>query len=532
MTAMKATVCQTQDLANGELRRVTVGDTPVLLARSGDDFYALGAFCSHSGAPLDQGLMHAGRIVCPWHMASFAVQTGQQCEPPGLDGLTQYPLLIDGSDVVVEVPEGASPHQPPAMATYRPEVDSRVFVILGAGIAGQTAAERLRQEDYEGRIVMITSDAEMPYKRTALSKGYLQSDPTDDLPTLRPASFFAEYGIEVWRDRTVTAVKPYEHSITFADGEVLTYHQLLLATGGKARRLDVPGAELDNIFTLHKAEDAAHIIESAQEAKRAVVIGSSFIGMETAASLTQAGLSVTVVAPDAVPLEKIFGSIVGHRLQVMHESQGVEFRLDHKATEFIGDQAVEAVVLDNGDRLPADLVIVGIGIEPATDFIEAMKLHPGDGSIVVDAYLRAVESVFAAGDVARYPDPRSGSDIRIEHWRLAAQHGRIAARNMLGQAIPFKGVPFFWTKQFSMNLHYVGHAESWDDVIIHGDLEAGEFMAFYVEAGQILAVLANGYTQELIAIAELVRLGDLPGAEILQSGSVDWVAQLKSPAAA
>jgi len=529
---MKATVCQTHELSNGDLRRVTVDSTPVLLARFNDEFYALGAFCAHSGAPLDQGLMNDGRIVCPWHMASYAVETGQQCEPPGLDNLTRYPLIVDGQDIIVEVPDGSSPHQTPPMATHNPEADSRVFAILGAGIAGQTAAEMLRQEGYEGRIVMITADAEIPYKRTALSKGYLQGDSVDDLPTLRAPDFFEDYGIEVWRDRPVTAVKPYEHSITFADGEVLTYHQLLLATGGKARQIKATGADLENVLTLHKAADAAEILAASKSAQRAVVVGSSFIGMETAASLTQSGLKVTVVSPEAVPFEKIFGSVVGHRLQVMHEEQGVEFRLGRKATEFLGDEAVETVVLDNGDRLDTDLAIIGIGIQPATDFIEAMKLHPGDHSIVVDAYLRAAESVFAAGDVARYPDPRSGSEIRIEHWRLAAQHGRIAARNMLGQAIPFKGVPFFWTKQFSMNLHYVGHADRWEEVVIHGDLEAGEFMAFYVESNQILAVLANGYTQELIAIAELMRLGELPAAEVLQSAPVDWVARLKQPVAA
>jgi NADPH-dependent 2,4-dienoyl-CoA reductase/sulfur reductase-like enzyme len=475
--------------------------------------------------------MNDQRVVCPWHMASFDVQTGQQCEPPGLDGLTAYPLIVDGDNIIVEVPEGSSPHQTPPMATHEPDEDGRTFAILGAGIAGQAAAEMLRQEGYKGRIVMITAEAEIPYRRTALSKKYLQSDAADAVPKLRSPDFFDQYGIEVWRDRAVTAVKPYEHSLTFDDGEVLTYHQLLIATGGKARRLDVPGADLEDIYTLHKAEDAVQIVEAAEAGKRAVVVGSSFIGMETAASLTQAGLAVTVISPEAVPFEKTFGSVVGHRLQQMHEENGVEFRLNARATGFEGDGKVKTVVTDNGDRLPADLVIVGIGIQPATDCVEAVKLHSGDHSIVVDAYLRAVESVFAAGDVARYPDPRSGSNIRIEHWRLAAQHGRIAARNMLGQAIPFKGVPFFWTNQFSMKLHYIGHADTWDDVVIHGDLEAGKFMAFYIESDQILAVLGNGYNQELIAIAEMMRLGDMPPARVLQQDAVDWVARLKQPVA-
>lgn len=528
---MKTIVCQVHELSNGDLRQVRVGNTPVLLARTEDTFYALGHFCPHAGAPLSQGLMHDGRIVCPWHMASFAVETGRQCEPPGLDGLTKYLTYVEGKDVVVEVPEEASPTQTAPMASYRPTADGRTFAILGAGIAGQTAAEKLRQEGFEGRIVMITAESELPYRRTALSKGYLQNESADALPTLRPASFFEEHDIEVWRDRPVTQVQPYDHTLTFLDGEVLTYDQLLLATGGKARQLKVPGADLDNIFTLHQAADAASILESVDQAQRVVLVGSSFISMEAAASLSQQGLEVTVVSPDAVPFEKTLGAAVGARLQALHEDQGVRFCLGHKATQFEGNGVVTAVVLDNGDRLSADLVVVGIGIDPATDPIQSVPLHK-DGSVLVNANLRAVEGVFAAGDVARYPDPRTGRKVRIEHWRLAAQHGRVAACNMLGQAVPFKGVPFFWTKQFSMNLHYLGHADTWDDIVIHGDLEGGDFMAFYIASNQILAVLANGYSQELMAIAELMRLFELPTADVLRSGPVDWVAKLKQPVAA
>jgi NADPH-dependent 2,4-dienoyl-CoA reductase/sulfur reductase-like enzyme/nitrite reductase/ring-hydroxylating ferredoxin subunit len=528
---MKATVCQAHELADGELRQVRVGNTPVVLVRSDGDIHAMGAFCPHSGAPLAQGLMHGERLICPWHMAAFDCKTGEQYEPPGLDGLTQYSVIVDDGNVIVDVPEDSSPHEVPAMATYNPNVDGRTFMILGAGIAGQTAAEVLRREGFQGRIVMITAETEIPYKRTALSKGFLQKDSADAPPELRPEEFFDRHGIEVWCGRPVAKVMPYSHSLEFEDGSVTTYDQLLVATGGQARALNVPGSDLNHIFTLHKAEDALEILDSIQSAKKAVVIGSSFIGMEAAASLTQAGLSVTVVSPERVPFEKILGPKVGSRIQQLHEDHGVEFRLNQKATGFEGGNDVEAVVTDGGESIPADVVIVGIGIDPATDICDGMKLHPADGSIVVDAYLQAVEGVFAAGDVARYPDARSDKEVRIEHWRLAAQHGRITARNMLGQQVPFKGVPFFWTKQFSMNLHYVGHAESWDDIIIHGDLSGLEFMAFYVEANQIMAVAACGYTQELIAIEELMRLFQLPPADVLQQGPVDWLNLLKQPVA-
>jgi NADPH-dependent 2,4-dienoyl-CoA reductase/sulfur reductase-like enzyme/nitrite reductase/ring-hydroxylating ferredoxin subunit len=527
---MKATVCQIHELVNGELHQVRVGNTPVLLVCSDDGIVAMGAFCPHSGAPLAQGLTHDRRLICPWHMAAFDIKTGKQYEPPGLDGLTQYSVIVDGEDVIVDVPDDSSPHQTPEMATYDPNIDSRTFAILGAGIAGQTAAEVLRREGFQGRVIMITAEREIPYRRTALSKAFLQKDSADGPPALRPREFFDQHGIEVWCGRAVTAVKPYSHTLEFEDGSTLAYDQLLLATGGRARQLDAPGVELQNIYTLHKAEDALDIVESAQTAEKAVIVGSSFIGMETAASLTQSGLSVTVVSPERLPFEKILGPKVGGRIQRLHEENGVHFCFNQKATAFKGQDTISAVVLDGGETIPADLVIVGIGIDPATDSFEGMKLHPGDGSVVVDAYLQAVEGVFAAGDVARFPDSRSDSDVRIEHWRLAAQHGRIAAHNMLGHEVPFKGVPFFWTKQFSMNLHYVGHADTWDEVIIHGDLENMEFMAFYIEANQILAVAACGYAHELIAIAELMRLFEMPKADILKNGPVDWVKLLKTPA--
>ena len=527
---MQAKVCQVQELSNGELRQVRVGNTPVVLARYGGDIVALGAFCPHSGAPLAQGLMHDQRLICPWHMAAFDVKTGDQQEPPGLDGLTRYPVMVDGDTVIVDVPEGSNPHVTPDMASFDPDVDGRTFIILGAGIAGQTAAEVLRREGFQGRILLITAEQEIPYKRTALSKKFLQRDSADAPPPLRPESFFNDHAIEVWCGRPVTKVMPYSHSLELQDGTVLTYDQLLLATGGKARPLPVPGSQLNNIFTLHQADDALKILDSVQTARRAVVIGSSFIGMETAASLAQAGLKVTVVSPDRVPFENILGPELGSRIQRLHQDQGVEFRLNQKAVGFEGDGAVASVVLDSQDRIPTDLVVVGIGIDPATDSFEGMKLHPGDGSVVVDSYLQAVEGVFAAGDVARFPDAHSDQDVRIEHWRLAAQHGRIAARNMLGQQQPFKGVPFFWTKQFSLNLHYIGHAEDWEDIVIHGNLESLEFMAFYVEANRIRAVAACGYSQDLIAIAELMRLFELPPADVLKKGSVDWVQLLREPA--
>lgn len=524
---MKAVVCQVSELASGETRQAYVENTPVLLARLGDRFYATAAFCSHQGAPLAQGLLHHEQVICPWHLASFNVISGQLEEPPGLDGLTTYEVQIDGEDVVVEVPEQAPMHQPPPMTTYDPQQDDRRFVILGAGIAGQSAAEMLRQQGFQGQIVMITREQALPYKRTALSKAYLQQGQPDSMPMLRSQDFYQDHGIEVRQGQTVTAVDSSQRCLTFADGSHCTYDQLLVATGGRARQLDVPGKQLDNIYTLRSAEDAHEILETAQASQQVAVIGSSFIGMEAAASLAQAGLSVTVIAPDSIPFEGLLGRALGERVQALHESHGVQFALGRKATQFEGSDAVTAVVLDNGEKIAADLVVVGIGVEPVTNYLQGLQLHEKDHSVVVNSCLQAASHLFAAGDIARFPYAPSGRLVRIEHWRLAAQHGRIAACNMLGQEVPFKGVPFFWTGQFELKLHYVGHADSWDDVVIQGSLEDLEFLALYIEADQIVAAAACGYAQELIAISQLMGLGQLPRASEVNFQTIDWVKRLR-----
>ncbi len=258
-----------------------------------------------------------------------------------------------------------------------------------------------------------------------------------------------------------------------------------------------------------------------------MIIGAGFIGMEVAASLTQQGLEVTVVAPGEVPFEKVLGRSVGQMFQQVHEEKGVQFKLGCKAEAFKGGDSVEAVELDNGETLPADMVVVGIGVQPATDFVEGIELSEGDRSIPVNQYLQAAPNVYAAGDIAQFPHFMTGEPVRIEHWRLAMQHGRIAACNMAGQTVPFEAVPFFWTGQFDLKLRYVGHAENFDDVIIQGSLKEKSFLAFYVQAEQVLAVSGIGRDQDIAAISELMRLREMPAAATLKKTDIDWVEQLK-----
>ncbi|MGP1387655.1 MAG: FAD-dependent oxidoreductase [Thainema sp.] len=524
---VEAAVGTVDEFQDGHMYSVTVGKRPVLLSRIDGQFYATGAHCTHYGAPLAKGAIKADRIVCPWHNACFNAKTGVQQEPPGWDQLASYNVQIADGQVVVIVPEDDDGYQRPAMVGYDAAADSRTFVVLGAGAAGRTAVETLRQEGFQGRIILITQESRPPYDRTSLSKSYLQSDGSDEPQLLRSEEFYQQHDIEVWYDSPVQQVSSAARTIVFQDGSTLTYDALLLATGGRPNRLPIEGADLKNVFTLRQAKDAIAILEAAQTAQRAVVIGSSFIGMETAASLAQQGLAVTVVSPDSVPFAKILGEQVGYVFQSLHEQHGVEFCLGQKAARFEGDQQVKAVVLENGRRIPTELVIVGIGVQPATDMLQDIDLAD-DGSVVVNEYLQAADQVYAAGDITQYPDPYNNHQpVRIEHWRLAMQHGRIAALNMLGQSVPFAGLPFFWTGQFDLKLRYAGHAETWDDLLIQGDLDEQSFLAFYVQQNQIKAVAGCGRDRDIAAITELMRLGQMPSAEKLQPVLPDWAAYLE-----
>lgn len=526
MQQLEAIVANVNDLQDGQMQQVSVGETEVLLTRLDGKFYAVGAQCTHYQAPLAEGVLSGDHVVCPWHNACFNVTTGDQQEPPGLDSLARYQVRVEGEDVIVSIPEQTSGVQTPSMAEYKPDIDGRTFVILGAGAAGAHAAETLRKAGYQGRIVMVTREDRLPYDRTWLSKDYFIGMVSREQLPLRSADFYKGHDIEVLFNKQAVRVEASVKTITFADGDSLNYDALLLATGGIPRQLKVPGMDLQNVFTLRNFEDADRILAAAETASRAVVIGSSFIGMEIASGLTQRGVKVTVVAPSSPPFKKILGDEIGQVFQQVHEENGVSFHSGAKATQFEGNGKVEAAILDNGERLAANLVVVGTGVQPATEFLEGVTLHPQDQSVPVDEYLRAGEGLYAAGDIARYPDWQTGNATRIEHWRIAAQQGRIAAYNMAGKPVKFRGVPIFWTMQFQFALRYVGHAEQWDEIIFDGDLQQREFIAFYIKDNQVLAAASSQRDTETAAISELMRLNQMPTPEALRKGPVDLVGQL------
>lgn len=525
-------VAQVNDLQNGQMQQFAVGDSQILLSKIDNKFYATGAFCTHYGAPLETGILCGNRIVCPWHNACFNAISGQQEEPPGLDSLQTFATRVEGERVLVKLPDDRSQQQTLSTVKYLPNVHSRTFVVLGAGAAGTAAVEKLRQKGFQGKLILVSAEEKLPYDRTKLSKNYLQGTAKEDSLALRGCEFYDRHDIELRFGKTVTKVNTLNKSITFEDGSSLEYDSLLLATGGKARKLDIPGANLENIFTIRQTEDVNSILDAVKNATKALVIGSSFIGMEAAASLTQQGLEVTVISPSEVPFQKILGDKLGKMFQKLHEQNAVTFRFGTKATEFIGEGKVEYAVLEHGEKIATDLVIVGIGVEPNTSYLEGIELNEKDNSIPVNEYLQTeTRSIYAAGDIARFPYAPMGEPTRIEHWRLAAQHGRIAAENML-QQYPYNQqnaseiVPFFWSGQYELKLRYVGHAEEWDEIKIDGSLDKPEFLAFYIQNNKIMAVAGVGRDKDIAAISELMRLQKMPDATAVKNKAINWIGEI------
>lgn len=526
MGADEAVVCKIDVLKNGEMKTFNVNNVDVLLSKINNEFHATGAFCTHYGAPLEDGVLSGDRIVCPWHHACFNTKNGDLLEPPARDAIPSYEVKIDGENIIINLPEEVTHERIPEMREQDSSKDGRAFIVLGGGAAGNAGAQTLREDGFQGKIIMITKENRTPYDRPNLSKEYLQGEAEPDWMPLRSQDFYDDHNIELIFNKKVVQVNVKDKSIVFSDKQTLDYDKLLIATGGIARSLTVPGSDLKNIFTLRSFDDADKIIEASETASKAVVIGASFIGMETAYSLHHRKIPVTVIAPESVPFEKVFGREIGEMFQRLHEEVGVNFKLEHYIEKFEGDTHVEGVSLKNGECIEADLVIVGVGVKPATDFIEGIPLE-NDGSIKVDQNFRVGNDIYAAGDIATFPYWYLDSDIRIEHWRTAEQQGRIAAHNMAGNEVAFKSIPFFWTTQASINFRYVGYAREWDEIVINGDIENQNFIVFYVKNDQVHAAVGCNCDREMAAIEELMRLKKMPSPEKLKNESFNLMSLLR-----
>jgi NADPH-dependent 2,4-dienoyl-CoA reductase/sulfur reductase-like enzyme/nitrite reductase/ring-hydroxylating ferredoxin subunit len=376
------------------MRPVEVEGTKVLLVRDGDAVHAVGATCPHAGGPLAEGVRRGDRLVCPWHKATFCIRTGAVLEPPALDPLPRFDVRIDGQRVLLAIPADTP-------VGHAPRADGRCFVIVGGGAAGAVAAQTLREVGFAGRIVMLDRANRVPYDRTVLSKYFLSGEKGGEKTPLQTQAFYRQHRIER-RTAEVTRIDVRERRIACADGSVVAYDAALLATGGAPRRPEIPGADLGNVFLLRSRADADAILAQAERSERAVILMASFIGMEVAASLRERGLDVTVVGKEIAPFEKQFGARIGAAFVSLHERHGVVLRLGLGITALEGGPDVRGVVLENNDRLPADLVVIGFGVTPETSYAGDLSLS-SDGSIKVDAHLRAADRVYVAGDIASFP---------------------------------------------------------------------------------------------------------------------------------
>jgi NADPH-dependent 2,4-dienoyl-CoA reductase/sulfur reductase-like enzyme/nitrite reductase/ring-hydroxylating ferredoxin subunit len=474
---------------------VQIGDCKLVLLRVAGQLRAFQGECPHAGAPLADGALCHGRLICPWHKAAFRAEDGALCEPPALDSLKRYPLEMRGDEVWVDDQPIFDPHVPPAD-------DARTFVIVGAGAAGTACAAALREKGFGGRVVMIDHEPEAGYDRTVLSKFVLAAEmQVSETPPLRDDDFYREQRIERLQDE-VRSIDVDGKILHLREGQSLRYDAAVLATGAVPNSLELPGADLPQVFVLRSKAQAGQIMSAAKAEQRAVIIGDSFIALECASALRQHGLDVTVLARHQVPFAAQFGEAVGKAIRALHEKNGVKFIAEHQAREIVGEGKVEAVLLDNGLRVKADLVLAGIGVHPATEAFASLPREK-DQSLRVDAGMRVAEGLWAIGDIATFP--LNGQPQRIEHWRLAQQHARIAAANMLGADEHYLDVPFFWTWHFGKNYDYLGHAEHWDEVEFIGEPEQPPFLGLFGKNGIVVAAVACEKEREMAMLAERMK---------------------------
>jgi NADPH-dependent 2,4-dienoyl-CoA reductase/sulfur reductase-like enzyme/nitrite reductase/ring-hydroxylating ferredoxin subunit len=473
------------ELADGKMMLGHAGGEAVLLARRGEEIFAVGATCTHYSGPLSEGLLVDGTVRCPWHHACFDLRTGAPLRAPALNPIPCYEVVRQRERVRVgkRLPEQKLPVSPDGAPAR--------IVILGAGAAGHSAAETLRREGYRGQLVLIGADADLPVDRPNLSKDYLAGTAPEEWMPLRPREFFDEHGIELVLGARAHSVDTARKQVIVEGGRTFDYDKLLLATGADPVKLDLPGGDLAHVHYLRTLGHSRAIIAAAGKARRAVVIGSSFIGLEVAASLRARKLEVHVVGPDAVPLAKVMGPELGAFIRKVHEEHGVSFHLGARPRAI--DE--KSVTLDNGERVLADLVVIGVGVRPALSLAEKAGLAV-DRGVLVDEYMQtSVAGVFAAGDIARWPDRHSGERIRVEHWVVAERQGQTAARNMLGKREKFDAVPFFWSAHYDVGINYVGHASAWDRIEIEGSLDERNAAVRFI-AGEKTVALATIYRDQ------------------------------------
>ncbi len=453
------------------------GGEAVLVARSGGKCFAIGAKCTHYGGPLAEGLIVDGTVRCPWHHAAFHLDTGRVDRPPAMHDLPCWNVEERDGNVIVRDKRQTIP------LTRGDQVNgSEPMIIIGGGASGTVAAVTLRREGFNGRILILDAGTDLPTDRPNLSKDYLAGDAPEEWMPLFPEDWYGENRIELSLNTRVEGIDTTSREVVLADGRREKFASLLIATGATPIQLDLPGYG-PPVHYLRTLSDSRAIITRALESQKAVVIGASFIGLEVAASLNKRGLDVTIVAPEALPLERVFGKELGAFIQKTHEDKGVRFVLG----QTVASLYESGVVTSRGDRIEADMVVAGVGVRPNVALAEAAGLDTDKGVLVNEYLETSSPGIYASGDIAKWPDAHTGERIRVEHWVLAERQGQCAARNMLGKREKFTAIPFFWSNHYDVAIGYSGHATQWDNIEISGSLDDHDAQVTYHSGDKVLA---------------------------------------------
>jgi NADPH-dependent 2,4-dienoyl-CoA reductase/sulfur reductase-like enzyme/nitrite reductase/ring-hydroxylating ferredoxin subunit len=496
------------------MRVVEVSDEKILLVRTFDGrWHAFEPTCPHAGAPLEKGALCASRIICPWHKSCFSAVDGALLESPSLESLHAYFLEIVGEDVRVDPESSTQMKHSPECGRVSPRAE-QTFVILGAGAAGAAAVRELRALGFAGRLVMISQEDRTPYDRTLLSKMYLSGQADSKQLPLRPEHLLSDCVVDFLVGE-IEQVNPESRTIRFKEEAVplLQYDEALVATGGKPKLLPM-ASKASQPLLLRNVEDANKLIAAAEKAETVVLIGASFISMEAASAFRERGLSVTIVSEGNVPLLKQLGPEMGQLLLEKHLQKGVRFIAETKIVSINKVGSVSTIILSNNEELRADLVVSGIGIEPATGFLKSVSRRE-DQSVAVDASMRIIGAshIFAAGDVANFPLADSGRRTRIEHWRVAQEQARTAAANMMGLEKKYSGVPYFWTYHYGVRYEFFGRLPDQSQLVIDGDLKEPRFVAAYVRDGRCEAIFSANRECETAKIFDLMQNEGPPSLE-------------------